>query len=271
MPQLTTDADTYAAQRQNIFFTANGETPVDGNLTGQCVTLVKWFLAETTEVPAPFSARGDARWVGKRLVAQGHADEVAYADRQEGDIICYEYGTYGHIAVQLSGGRVFESNVNLGGVARRLVDGVYVYASRIGSEAEAWRRDVHVYRIKSYNGGDMQKPVPSEVTTCFEAYLQVAPTDAQMQYYLARDIRELYGDVLQSTRPGIEEVNQAFNDLQGSAPSAGQKGYYPNYGKSVLYKDLGYGVKREYEEYKKTHTGTGDQYVETKVYVKKEK
>ncbi len=151
------NADDYAASRQNIFFTANGETPADGNLTGQCVTLVKWFMQDCTGVPSPFAARGDARYVGQTLVAQGLADEVPYADRQEGDVVCYEFGTYGHIATQLTGGRVFEENVSMGGVARMLVDGAYVYASRIGSENEAWRstKNPHIYRIKSYNGGAM--------------------------------------------------------------------------------------------------------------------
>lgn len=106
-----------------------------------------------TSVPNPFSARGDARYVGQTLVRQGLAIEVPYTDRRRGDVICYEYGTYGHIALQLSGGRVFEQNVNLGGVASKIVDGERVYASRIGSENEVWRvgKNAHVYRIKSYN------------------------------------------------------------------------------------------------------------------------
>lgn len=152
---VATNADDYAAARQNIFFTANGETPGDGNLTGQCVTLVKWFFAEMCEnFPSPFAARGDARYVGRNLVAQGLADEVPYDQRKRGDIICLEYGTYGHIYVELSNGRVFEENVNLGGVARKVVDGDYVYASRIGSDSESWRHDQHAYRLKSYKEGN---------------------------------------------------------------------------------------------------------------------
>ncbi len=156
---VAANADDYTVGRVNHFFTANNQTPLDGNLTGQCVTLVKWFMAQMTSVPSPFAARGDARYVGKSLVAQGHAVEVPWADRRRGDIICYEYGIYGHIAVQLSGGRVFESNVNWAGVASKLVDGDRVYASRIGSEAESWRHDAHVYRIKTYNeeGASMGK------------------------------------------------------------------------------------------------------------------
>lgn len=156
MAQVALNADLYAQPRQNKFFTANNQTSADGNLTGQCVTLVKWFMQDMSSVPLPFSARGDARYVGKTLVAQGHAVEVPYSQRRRGDIICYEYGTYGHIAVQLSGGRVFEENVNMGGVASKIVDGQRVYASRIGSENEAWRatKNPYVYRLKTYKEGE---------------------------------------------------------------------------------------------------------------------
>lgn len=154
MAQVAANADLYAIPRQNIFFP--GVVP---SLDGQCVSLIKWFMGEMTAVPNPQAARGDARYVGKTLVAQGHAVEVPYAQRKRGDIICYENGIYGHIAVQLSGGRVFEQNVNMGGVASKIVDGSRVYASRIGSEAETWRKDQHVYRIKSYNEGGIDMEI----------------------------------------------------------------------------------------------------------------
>jgi hypothetical protein len=153
---VASNADEYVVGRINIFFPANNNTPNDGNLTGQCVTLLKWFFAEMCDnFPSPFAARGDARYVGQTLVAQGLAVEVPYSERRRGDVICYEFGQYGHIASQLSGGRVFEENVNWSGVARRLVDGAYVYASRIGNENESWRADKnpHVYRLKGYNEG----------------------------------------------------------------------------------------------------------------------
>lgn len=145
MAQVAPNADDYAAPRQNIFFP--GVVP---SLDGQCVSLAKWFMAEMSEVPNPQAARGDARYVGKTLVAQGHAVEVPYDQRRRGDIVCLEYGLYGHIYVQLSGGRVFEENVNWPGVASKIVDGARVYASRIGSDSESWRHDAHVYRLKTY-------------------------------------------------------------------------------------------------------------------------
>ncbi len=155
MPRVNANADDYAASRVGIFFPAHNQTPADGNLTGQCVTLIKWFLAEMTEVTNPFSARGDARYVGDTLVAQGHAVEVPYADRRRGDIAVYKSGTYGHILIVLSGDRVFEQNANVGGVARRTIteggESWYVYAARIGSLNESWRSvRPNIYRVKSY-------------------------------------------------------------------------------------------------------------------------
>lgn len=160
MSRVAVNADAYAANRIGIFFPAHNQTPQDGNLTGQCVTLNKWFLAEMTEVPSPFAGRGDARYVGKKLVEQGHAVEVAYEQRQPGDFVVYEYGQYGHIGVLLSGDRLFEQNVNAGGAARKLVDGSYVYASRVGSLGESWRPvRPNIYRIKSYGGNMAEVPV----------------------------------------------------------------------------------------------------------------
>lgn len=163
MPRLADNAEAYAAGRLGIFFPAHNQTPADGNLTGQCVTLNKWFLAEMTDVPSPFAARGDARYVGGNLVAQGHAVKVAYADRRRGDFAVFEYGQYGHIGVLLDADRIFEQNVNVGGVARRLVDGAYVYASRIGRLSESWRPiQATIYRIKSYTEkGVDNMPIPN--------------------------------------------------------------------------------------------------------------
>lgn len=150
---VAANADDYTNGRVNIFFPANNSTSANGNLTGQCVTLEKWFTAEMcTGFPSPFAARGDARYVGQTLVAQGLAVEVPYDQRRRGDIVCLEYGQYGHIYVQLSGGRVFEENIKWSGVASEVVDGATVYASRIGSENESWRagKNPHVYRLNSY-------------------------------------------------------------------------------------------------------------------------
>lgn len=145
MAQVAADADAYTNGRVGIFFPG-----VDPTLDGQCVSLVKWFMAEMSSVPNPQAARGDARYVGKTLVAQGHAIEFPYDQRIRGDIVCYEYGQYGHTGVILSGNRTFEENVNWPGVASKIVDGSRVFASRIGSMSESWRHDMHIYRLKTY-------------------------------------------------------------------------------------------------------------------------
>lgn len=152
MAHVDPNADVYAVKRQNIFF--SGVVP---SLDGQCVSLVKWFMQEMSDVPNPQAARGHARSVGKTLVAQGHAVEVTYGQRKRGDVICYEFGEYGHTAIQLSGGRVFEQNVNWPGVASKIVAGARVYASRIGSESEPWRQSVHIYRLKTYFEGGLME------------------------------------------------------------------------------------------------------------------
>lgn len=244
MSRVAVNADAYAASRQGIFFPAHNQTPVDGNLTGQCVTLVKWFMAEMTLVPNPFAARGDARYVGKRLVAEGHAVEVPYDQRIPGDIVVYEYGQYGHIGVLLSGDRIFEQNVNVGGVARRFVDGAWVYASRIGRLSESWRPvRPNIYRIKSYNneGGDIVKPTEAQVYDAFRRFAGKEPANPdQVKYYLNRDIRDLYSDLLNyEVVPKPEEVKAQFARLtDGLVPTDEQINYYTHKPAKFLYDDL---------------------------------
>jgi len=214
---VAANADDYTVGRLNIFFPAHNNTPLDGNLTGQCVTLVKWFMAEMTSVPSPFSARGHGRYVGKTLVAQGHAVEVPYSQRKRGDIICYEYGEYGHIAVQLSGGRVFEQNVNLGGVQRKLVDGAWVYASRIGSETESWRRDAHVYRLKSYNeqGDPSMQPATYEQANIYAQSLlfRDMPEEEFNKYHKGKTTNQLFDSfrVAGERKERLASIGQAAN------------------------------------------------------------
>lgn len=162
MPRIADNAEAYASTRIGIFFPAHNQTPADGNLTGQCVTLNKWFLAEMTDVPSPFAARGDARYVGQTLVNQGHAVKVPYSERRRGDFAVFEYGQYGHIGVLLDADRIFEQNVNVG-VARRWVDGAYVYAARVGRLSESWRPvQATIYRIKSYTEKGADEMIPDQ-------------------------------------------------------------------------------------------------------------
>lgn len=150
------NADDYAARRLGIFFpgSSNG-TMDDGDLTGQCVSLVKWFGAEMCDLPNPGAARGNAKDFGNTLVNQGLAYEVAPNQRQQGDLVVWpqDGGGYGHIGVLLSGDRVFEQNVALPGSSTRVVAGNTVYSSRIDPFHANWRRGgVRVYRMRNYVG-----------------------------------------------------------------------------------------------------------------------
>ena len=150
------NADDYAARRLGMFFpgSSNG-TMDDGDLTGQCVSLVKWFGAEMCQLPNPGAARGNAKDFGNTLVNQGLAYEVAPNQRQQGDLVVWplDGGGYGHIGVLLSGDRVFEQNVALPGSSARVVAGNTVYSSRIDPFHANWRRGgVRVYRMRNYVG-----------------------------------------------------------------------------------------------------------------------
>lgn len=246
MPKVDANAEVYASKRLNMFFPAHNQTPIDGNLTGQCVTLNKWFLAEMTDVPNAFAARGDARYVGQTLVNQGHATRVPYGERRRGDFAVFEYGVWGHIGVLIDANRIFEENVNVGGVARRWVDGAYVYASRVGNLAEAWRPvQATIYRINSYNesGGqppeDIVKPTAQNVIDLFAEFARTAPSQDQINFYTARDIRDLYQDLLTyEVKPDAAQVKKAFADLSELTPTQDQLNYYTHRQKGVLFNDL---------------------------------
>lgn len=186
MAQVDLNADIYASKRLNIFFKT-----VYPSLEGQCVTLVKCFMEDMSSVPNPHAARGDARYVGKRLVAEGHAVEKPYAERQRGDIICYEYGTYGHIGVVLSGNRTFEQNVNWSGVSSKIVDGARVYASRIGSLSESWRHDQHIYRLKTYKEGSIVANFSVDQIKVLASKAGISQTAAQLAEGAKKDAYEV--------------------------------------------------------------------------------
>lgn len=229
---VATDADQYAANRLNRFFP--GVIP---ELDGQCVSLVKWFMGEMSSVPDWNAARGDARYVGKNLVAQGHAREVPYAERRRGDIITYEYGQYGHIGVVLSGDRTFEENVNWPGVAAKIVDGAWVYASRIGSLNEGWRHDQHIYRLNTYEEGgttDMITPADLDVLRIAHSEIGGWPRgethagkfDQQFLGWVGAPMGTMIRAQWQAGAPfrdAQEKQTQAIKDLQAAANASNEE------------------------------------------------
>lgn len=214
--RLAVNVNVWASTRLGIFFPAHNQTPADGNLTGQCVTLNKWFLHEMTDVPAPFSARGDARYVGQNLVAQGYAVKVPYAERRAGDFAIFEYGQYGHIGVLLDQDRIFEQNVNVGGVARKLItegsESWYVYASRIGRLSESWRPvQATIYRIKSYSEEGVMNDEQIKQTAL---YLRLAAGDSleKANANNANDLKQIKAniDYLPALAKQIYQGNEVF-------------------------------------------------------------
>ena len=146
------NAQDWASKRIGIFFPAGLSDNTEGVLTGQCVSLIKWFLAEMCEnVPAPFAARGDAKDFGNTLVAQGIADRVG--DLKRGDIIVWPYdgGGYGHIGVYMGDGTVFEENVSASGQHTADYGVGTVYSANVSPIDAPWRiGGYNIYRVRSY-------------------------------------------------------------------------------------------------------------------------
>ena len=149
---LAANAQDWASQRIGIFFPAGESDNSQGYLTGQCVSLIKWFLAEMCEkVPSPFAARGHAKDFGEALVAQGIADRVG--DLKRGDILVWPYdgGGYGHIGVYMGDGTVFEENVAASGQRTANFGAGIVYAADVDPLNAGWRiGGYNIYRVRTY-------------------------------------------------------------------------------------------------------------------------
>lgn len=139
-------------------------------------------------LPSPGKARGDAKNFGDTLVREGLARVVTSPAR--GDIVVWKdmAAPYGHTGIVLSGNRVFEQNINAGAVQSKLVyyqdaGGVTrsqrVYASRIGSLSESFRRGTPTfYRLNGYKEDDMI--TPTQVDKALKMGLQREPTEAEL-------------------------------------------------------------------------------------------
>ena len=221
------NADDYAAKRLGIFFpgSSNG-TMNDGDLTGQCVSLVKWFGAEMCGLPNPGAARGNAKDFGNTLVNQGLAYEVAADQRAQGDIVVWQQdgGGYGHIGVLLSGDRVFEQNVALPGSSTRVVAGNTVYSSRIDPFHANWRRGgARVYRMRNYVGN---RPSVSDeqIRQAYREVLEREADDGGINHYRQQaakgwSIDQIRQDLMNSNERRALEANKA----QAAQAAAAQK------------------------------------------------
>lgn len=221
------NADDYAARRLGMFFpgSSNG-TMDDGDLTGQCVSLVKWFGAEMCQLPNPGAARGNAKDFGNTLVNQGLAYEVAPNQRQQGDLVVWplDGGGYGHIGVLLSGDRVFEQNVALPGSSTRVVAGNTVYSSRIDPFHANWRRGgVRVYRMRNYVGN---RPSVSDdqIRQAYREVLEREADEGGINHYRSQaakgwSIDQIRSDLMNSNERRALEASKA----QAAQAAAAQK------------------------------------------------
>ena len=221
------NADDYAAKRLGIFFPGNSNgTMNDGDLTGQCVSLAKWFGAEMCELPNPGAARGNAKDFGNTLVNQGLAYEVAADQRAQGDIVVWplDGGGYGHIGVLLSGDRVFEQNVALPGSSTRVIAGNTVYSSRIDPLYVNWRRGApRFYRMRNYVGN---RPSVSDdqIRQVYREVLEREADEGGINHYHQQaaggwTIDQIRSDLMNSNERKQLEANKA----QAAQSAAAQK------------------------------------------------
>lgn len=106
-------------------------------------------------------------------------------------------------------------------------------------------------------GEEIMKPTEQEVYEAFRLFLGHDPANPdEVNYYLGQDKRELYYQVLfNGVRPKLDEVQQAFKDLQpdtpiDTAPYTDQSAYYQQHAGTFLYKDLAYGLLKRFNELK---------------------
>lgn len=203
---INNNADEWANPRVGIYFPADTDNTLrDGNLTGQCVSLDKWFLNEMTSVPNPGIARGHAKDFGDTLVRQGHAVQVAENNRKRGDIVVWKQdgGGYGHTGILLSGDRVFEQNVGLAGTPNKVVSGQRVYSSRIDPLYQPWRKGSPTfYRVNSYqetnsggsSGGNMNAKGMSDafIRRTYYMVMNQNPSQEDVNFHMAKSNPESF-------------------------------------------------------------------------------
>jgi len=180
---VNNNADDYANARINMFFPGFPST-----LTGQCVSLIKWYIGEMCGVNDWQSARGDAKNFGDTLVRQGLAFISSSPIR--GDIAVWKKdgGGYGHIGIVCSDGNIFEENAAINGTASENVpdgDGGYtkVFASRLDSINAAWRIGspifYRMYRYKEINNEEEDMLTPTQIDMVFKMGFKQPATESE--------------------------------------------------------------------------------------------
>lgn len=111
------------------------------------------------------------------------------------------------------------------------VNDVYVYYCHMSKQLVAVGTVI--------KGGDV-KPTEQQVYETFRRFAGKEPKNpAQVEYYVNRDIRDLYKDILGETVPTDAEVSDAFATLYPDAPAdPNRTNFYTNHPARQLYRDI---------------------------------
>lgn len=86
-----------------------GNPTAEGSYKGECVSLVQQYLDKVHGIP--FKARGNAKdWAN--IVIEGFNKYAPDNTLKPGDIVVYNWGKYGHMAIITADGRSLEQNKN---------------------------------------------------------------------------------------------------------------------------------------------------------------
>lgn len=210
----------YANARIGIYFPGFPDS-----LTGQCVSLTKWYIGEMCGVSDWQAARGNAKDFGDTLVNQGLATVVSSANRRRGDIVVWKSdgGGYGHIGVLCSGDNVFEENVGLKGVPSAVYGGNTVHPSRLDPLSASWRvGSPTFYRMNGYS--EVVTATADQVRQDYLEILERGADDGGLAHYTTNGMTndQVWADLLKSDeyqklQAHKQAVAQAATEAQAAA------------------------------------------------------
>lgn len=86
-----------------------GNPTAEGSYKGECVSLIQQYLSKVFNIP--FKARGNAKdWAN--ITIEGFNRYAPDNTPKPGDILVYDWGQYGHLAIVTADGKSLEQNKN---------------------------------------------------------------------------------------------------------------------------------------------------------------
>lgn len=207
-----------------------------GTYQGQCVSYERQRLSAMDGVN--WGAVGDAVSYANsankaRYKSIGYAWKPGDTSFKDGDVLVWGddagswTGKEGHISTWYNGKLL---NQNFGG-SLKVTQNNFFPAGYLG-------------RYTKQQGEEMAKPNQQQVNDSFVRFTGNAPSNqAQIDYYLNRDISVLYLDLLGTIVPGADKTKQLFNKYLKSDPTATQSAYYSARPISYLYGDIADNLK----------------------------